>query len=337
VDKSLRNSIRSGDKILLYATNQAGIKIQLATGFVDETDTHITANSLDYVISGRDTLGQLVDNSAVDAQNKIQNTDKVSLDFIIQQVLANTRMPPGFLKQSVPNGSLIWQTNPGETKINTLQRYLDIMNCLVWSAPDGRMIVGKPNFSQYSSGYLWISSSDPSDNNVLEARVKRNVNQAIRQIIVQLQTLDQVDGQSFTRKNQDKDVKALASFKVGRSVYQHFSYSGGSEAINQLTFVGNQTADPTNMGTSYALREIARENMKVLDIELVVDGHINSSGGIYGIDQMYDVFIEDEDLQESLYVYSCSYELSQNQGLLTRLRLCRPGTIVDGAPARRPT
>lgn len=332
LDKSVRMAMRSGDTVALYAVDDNNKKWPLATGFIDETDTHITPSNIEYVLTGRDTLGQLIDNASVDANNKIVNTENVELKTFMQTLLSNTRVPQGFVPQQLPNGKLLINTNIGETKINALQRYLEFMNCLVWTNAQGQVVIGKPNFSQPVSGLLTMEFSDVRKNNLLEARVRRNTNQAIRIIATQLQTLAQVDAGQFTTVNNDQDMQRVGPYKVGRSVSNVFSYGQGSDVANQISQVGNQSAAPQVLGAAYSRREIARENIKVLDIEVVVSGHFNEAGTPYDIDQIYDVQIEDEDVSEEMYVYSCNYELTLEHGTLTRMRLCRRGnTLVDGA------
>lgn len=332
VDKNVRQAIRSGDMLALYAVRETdGKKFQICTGFVDETDTHVVPNNVDYVLTGRDTLGQLVDNSSIDANNKIQNTTNINIGTFLTQLLATTRIPKGFVSQQVPNGTLLVNTNPGETKITSLQRYLDFMNCLVWTNPQGQVVIGKPNFSQEKSGFLILSSTNTNNNNLLEARVRRSTNTAIRQVVTQLQSLGQVDAGLFTVRNQDVDMKAVAAYKVGRSIYQLFSYGSGNDIVNQVQQVGNQNASPQNIGAALSRREIAKENIKVIEVEAVVRGHFNENGIPYGIDQIYNVQIEDDSVSEDLYVYAVSYELTLDHGVLTRLKLCRVGTsLVDG-------
>ena len=335
VEKALRQSIRSGDFVQILATTPGtNDRVVLASGFVDETDTHVTPSSVEYVVSGRDTIGQLVDNAVVDAQSKIINFKSLNIQSIVTTVIANTRMPQEVIVSQIPNVKLIFNTNAGETKINALQRNLELVNCLLWSSPDGRVIVGKPNFSQAASGALVMRSDDPSKNNLLEARVRRNVNTAIRQIVTQLQTLEQVDAGAFTIKNSDPDVTALASAHVGRSVYQTFSYGQGTDAYNNIVAIGAGDGSPKSMGAVQSLREIARENMKVLEVECVVRGHFNERGIAYAVDQVYDVSIDSDSVAEPMYVYSVSYELTVNQGMLTRMHLCKLGTITTHADAR---
>lgn len=327
IEKSLRTQIRSGDIASLYAVDSNANKQPVGTGIIDETDTHVMPNRVEYVLTGRDTLGQLVDNSAIDAQNRIINTENVTLKVLLGELIKNTRIPPQFVTQQTPNAKVLLHTNGGETKINTLQRYLEFTNCLVWTLPDGRVVIGKPNFSQNRSGNLIMNSSDSSQNNVVEARSRRNLNQAIRQIVTQLQTLTQADAGIYTKINDDRDIKPLLKARVGRSVWKAFSYGQGEDAVNTVVQVGNQSGNNRKIGDELSLREIARDNMKILDVEMVVQGHLNENDQVFNIDQIYNVQIEDDDVEEDMYVYSCSYELTLDHGMLTRLRLCRLGTI----------
>lgn len=337
VDKKKKLAIRSGDIISLQVQNQDGIFIPVATGIIDETDTHILPAASDYVISGRDMVGQLVDNAAVDAQNKIQNVTQVTLQTLMNILISGTRVPKTVVYQQTPNGSVLFQTNPGETKINLLQRYLEFMNCLVWSLPNGQITIGKPDFTSPTRGYLRLDDASPQQNNVLEVRVRRNVNHAIRQIVAQLSTLGQVDASSYTKLNTDPDMRKVRGSLVGRSVYEQFNYGSGQDVVNQATFVGNQPLVPRAVGDEYALRTIARENMKIIDVECIVPGHVNDLGQPYNIDQMYDVFISEEEVNEPMYVYGVAYELTLDHGMITRLKMCRKNTICAYGDATKRT
>ena len=335
VNKSDRVAIRSGDFVQLSLTNSSGETSLIATGFVDETDTHVIPANVDYVITGRDTLGQLVDNASIDASNSIINTENVTMETLLKQLLRNTRIPQQIISQQMPNAALLVQTQAGETKINTLQRYMEFLNILIWSLPDGRVVIGKPDFTNPISGSLILNSSSPQKNNLLEARSRRNLNQAIRQIVTQLSTLEQVDAGSFTVFNNDDDMAEVQASGVGKSIYRSFNYGEGSTAANSVKAIGNQTGEPRTMGRELSMREIARDNMKILDVEVVVMGHVNESGVPYNIDQIYNVEIEDDDVNEPMYVYAVNYELTMQHGMLTRLKLCRLGTIIAYADALR--
>jgi len=333
VTKSVRTGIRSSDLVTIWGIGPNGDKQQIGTGIIDETDTNVTSSSIEYNLTGRDTLGQMVDNSAIDANNKIINIENVSIIAILDALIANTRIPKGRKQQGVPNGKMLFQTNTSETKISALQRYLEFSNCLVWTTPQGQVVIGKPNFHQPAMGSLYNLQSDPSKNNVIECRVRRNTNTAIRQIVTQLQSLNQVDAGVYTVRNQDRDVKKVAKSLGGRSVYRLFNYGQGNDTINQITQVGNSSGSPSQIGQALSLREIARENMKVLEVEAVVRGHFNENGLVYNIDQIYNVQIEADDVSEDMYVHSCSYEMTMDHGMLTRLRLCRLGAICADAAA----
>ena len=328
VNKSDRMAIRSGDQIRLLITNRLGHKAVVGVGFIDETDTHITPQSVEYVLTGRDTIGQLVDNDTVDANNKIILFERANIDVLVTSLLANTRMIQTYRSKQIDKGvSFAVSTNLGETKINTLQRYLEFVNGLIWASNTGEAIVDKPNFSQNPAGVFTLKYSDPSSNNVLECRVRRNINQAVRQIVMQLDGTEAASNTYETLNNMDKSLRPYRKSNVGRSISRLFSYAHGAEIINQQQGVGHGDLGRHTLSREYAAREIARENIKILDIEIVVDGHFNAAGYIYNIDQIYQVTIEDEDVSEPMYVYSVSYEMTLGHGMLTRMRLCRKFTI----------
>jgi prophage tail gpP-like protein len=333
VDRELRQSIRSGDLVELFIRNSKGQVFSLATGFIDETDTHITPSAVSYLLTGRDTLGQLVDNAAVDRSNRIIHLENISLKGIAEQIRENTRVPAQIQFQDVPNGRFLFQTNPGETKINALQRYLEYANCLAWSLPNGQMVVGKPSMKSQPQGTLRLSYTAPEKNNCLEARSRRNLNLAIRQIAVQLQALSITDPAPNTVDNADKDVKALQASGVGKSIYRLFSQGNGMDGVNQLIGVGKNFS-PQEIGQTLARREIAHSNMGVLEVEAVVRGHTNERGNPYLVDQVYSVFIEDDGVAENMYVCAAKYDMTKERGRTTTLKLVRLGTIVADVPVR---
>ena len=328
IDKALRLSVRSGDTIQLFITNRMGTQIPIGTGFVDETDCHITPNRMEYVITGRDTLGQLIDNAAVDKNNKIINIANLTLSQIFTTLIANTRIPQQPIFQQADSGNMLFQTSVGETKMNALQRYMEYSNALVWTLPHGQVVIGKPNFVQQASGVITI---DQNATNVLDCRVRRNINNAIRIIVNQMQNGDQIDPSSYTVMNGDADVQKGIPSGVGRSVYRMFSFSEGFNSVNFFTQVANIPTPVNTLGAAYSYREIARENVQVLDVEVTFQGHLNSNGVVYDIDQVYTCNIPDENVSEDLYCYAVTHELTLDHGMITKLKLCKLGTIVASA------
>ena len=330
VEKSDRLQIRSADTVQLYAKDPKNNPVLVATGFVDETDTHGTASVLEYVITGRDTVGQLVDNCVVDVNNKITFFNEANLDSVINFLTSNTRISQNYFTSQLDKSlKFLFATSPGETKINTLQRYLEFNNGLIWADTDGTLIIDKPDFTQDISGSFIVLYSDSSLNNVMEFRVRRNINQAIRQIVVQQNGTEgaaSVTAQD-TLQNADPAFAPYAGKMIGRSVSKTFNYASGNDVVNQSRGVGKGSYSPETLSKNYAAMEVARENMKILDVEIVVDGHFNSSGTLYNVDQIYNVVIEDEDVSEPMYVYNVNYELTPDHGTITHLHLCKLWTI----------
>ena len=328
VDKQKRMAIRSGDQVRLSITNHLNHTAIVGVGFIDETDTHITARSVDYVLTGRDTVGQLVDNDTVDSANKIVVFEKLSVTALVNKLLEGTRATQSVNSslQIDQNRTYAVNTNAGETKINCIQRVLEWCNGLLWADNDGTIIVDKPDFTQKSSGSFKVQIGK---SNVLECRVKRNINQAIRQIVTALNTTEfnSATLKAETLQNMDSSLRPYRGTNVGRSISRTFDYSSGTDIINQGQGVGQGSFAPHTLGREYSAREIARENMRILDVEIVVEGHFNATGYLYNVDQIYRVDIDDEDVHEDMYVYHVSYELTMDHGMMTRMRLCRKYTI----------
>lgn len=334
VDVDVRLGIRSSAFVQVFANPTPDTKFPIAAGFIDETDTHITPSMVEYVITGRDTIGTLIDNSAIDEKNNIIFVTSISIiNAFKNYLIKNTRLSKlNVIDAGVPSAPILFQTNPGETKINALQRYLEYANCLIWSNPLGMPILGKPNMAQAPAGNL-ICNEDGVGNNALEMRVRRNTNTAIQKIAVQVQDLAVTNPSAATKTNLLKEMQEIAPYGGGRSVYRTFTYGQGTDTVNLITQVGG-SANPQSIGEQLALRELARENMKVLDVECVVKGHLNDNGIVFNIDQLYAVKCDGEDLDELMYVYSVRYDLTKDRGMLTYLRLCKLGTIVFGVPIR---
>lgn len=336
IDAKQRQAIRSADLVSLYVRNSSGRVSKLSTGFIDETDTHVTPTSVSYVLTGRDTIGQLVDNAAIDADNKIVHGGQANLTMvqIAQELVKNTRMAQSVVSRNTPAGGLLYQTNPGETKISVLQRYLEIMNCLAWTTADGVLIIGKPTMAVTPINRLWMTKDAirRQQNNLLEVRVKRSPNLAIRKIAVQMQDLAITDPTPATVNNTDPDMVSIATAKAGRSVYRTFSLGNGTEAYDKLVGVGNGQG-VVSMGKALALREMAMDNAKVLDVECVVAGHINENGDPYDIDQVYEVVVDDDGLALPMYVYGVRHDYTKERGPITSLRLCKIGALVWGTPS----
>ena len=329
-DFNVISSIRSGDTVGLWVRNKSGEKNQIATGFVDETDCHTSGEVEEFAVTGRDTISQLVDNSAIDSKNKIIMLSKITLKNAALELIKNTRMVQNIIDRSIPTGELLFRTNPGETKISALQRYLEYCNCLIWADVDGTAIIGKPRMHQASMGNLICKKSDPKLNNVLDIRSRRNLTNAIRKIAVQLQTLSITDPTLSTVENKGEEILEKSNYLIGKSIYRTFTLGNGEDAVNQIYQLGsNPTSNViTNIGQALAAREIAHSNMEILDVTCVVKGHINENGVPYDVDQVYTINYEKDDIDDDMYVYAVKYDLTEEHGMLTTLRLCKLYTIV---------
>ena len=101
---------------------------------------------------------------------------------------------------------------------------------------------------------------------------------------------------------------------VGRSVYNVSSFGSGAEGVNFYLKVANTPTPANNLGAALGYRQMARENVHILEVELVVQGHFDSHGNLYDVDKVYYVNIPDEDISQNLYCYSVGLELTMDHG-----------------------
>lgn len=326
--------LKSGDIATLF-----GNEVQLSTGIVDVVDTQVeTTQGESTSVNGRNLLSQLEDNTAVDANTNPIASVNYTVSQVVLKLLENTRIPRNLILRDAPTRPYLFGTEPGESRLSALQRYLNPLNCLFWGNADGRIIVGRPNMSQASKGRLILSKKDRFSN-VVSMKVTRNSTK-VPNVIVPLYTGQEVAtanlarGQSF--KNNIEDCARL--LKLGHIVTRCLTVSSPSStspqdqsATNQIGVANqkqNRVAGQTLL-QAVAKAELARENINTMQVQAIVPGHYNNMGEPYMIDTCYDVFFDRGNVAEKMYLYSVEYRGSANEGQRTVLNFCRIGTIVS--------
>ena len=151
-DQRLAEVVRSGDIAVLLAgqRNQT-----LCTGLIDTTEMETDGFTGErcFVI-GRDLMGQLEDNEAVSLNSKKMWSDQASIDFVANKLCENTRIREGLDNRGCPTNQKLFSTEPGESRLAALQRFIEPFNALSWMSPEGRLIVGRPNMKAPRKSYF---------------------------------------------------------------------------------------------------------------------------------------------------------------------------------------
>jgi prophage tail gpP-like protein len=338
----INQTIKVGDIITLYANLQP-----ISTGIIDQVEVEITEGGEQVSINGRNLLGQLEDQECVNPDSSTIFAKSATIDTVLSLLLKNTRIQqflgtiPQVVKQQAPTLAYLFATEPGESKLAALHRYLEPLNCLVWMAPTGQIKIGKPNMTQTAIGAVYVSKTN-RDANCLDMRVTRTGTQ-IPSIIVPVhagseQVLDKLAKQQAIYNTAEEPNRLRTSGHVTTKCVIVSSPSSGDPSefptVTSLRVASQQTKSPQALLQTYALRELARQNMGELQVQATVPGHYNDTGQPYLPDQTYRVTYDRGDIDEILYLYEVQYQLDEAGGQRSLLRFCRPGTIVSQQVAR---
>lgn len=322
----LTDFINDGDIVTLTAND-----VPICTGVIDTTETETDAEFGEKsTISGRDTLGQLEDQDAVSLTSTPIYANSISIPNGVKRICQDTKITQ-FEFRNVPNPSPppLLASEPGESKLSVLQRFLEPYNILPWTGPNGELIVGKPNMAQPKSGNIILSRSARTSN-VLSARVRRSATQIANIVAAiwsgQEAVVSRVGPQQVLYNSAPGPTRLRkAGYLVPKSVVTSNVNATDPQGLSQINAV---QAGGSQVIQAYAKREIARQNFNEIQFECVVPGHFNERGQPYQIDTVYNINYDRGNLSEDMYLYAVQYQLSLESGQSTVLSFCRFGSIV---------
>lgn len=323
---SLLDIVKEGDIAVLIAGDQT-----IFTGIIDMVDIETTKEGGDVVkVMGRDLMGQLEDSSCVSTTDDPIYLSNSSIAKTVRSLLANTRIKGLSRTQNAPTGPYLFATEPGESKLSALQRFLEPLNCLAWMDPNGYVVIGRPNMGAKAKGKL-VMDRNSRFSNVTSMKATYNATQ-IPNIIIPIWT-----GQENVQKRVAKEQRVLnnalapnrlrkQNHLVQRAVI--VSTPQGSDP-QSLSGVNDIKVAGANLLQAHALRELARENVKELIVQASVQGHYNDVLEPFLPDQCYDIFYPRAGVDRKMYLMAVDYQGSQS-GARTTLTFCKTNRIVAG-------
>lgn len=321
----LTEFINDGDIAVLTANN-----ISIATGIIDVTETETDPRYGEKsTVSGRDTMAQLEDQDAISLTSKPIYANSIGIEAGVRLICQDTKITQ-FEFRDVPNPkpAPLLASDPGESKLAVLQRFIEPYNIVAWTGPSGQLIVGKPNMSQPKRGNI-ICSKSQSFSNVLHIRVTRSAT-SIANIIVaiwqgQETIVQRVPAQQVLNNNAPGPSRLRRQgYLVPKTVVfsnPNANDSQGLSGINALQAAGSTVLQ------AYAKREIARSNINEIIVQCLVQGHYNDLGEPFVADTVYNIDYDRGNVLEDMYLFAVEYQLS-DQGQFTVLSFCRFGSIV---------
>lgn len=322
----INDYINEGDVAELYAGTSL-----VCTGIVDKVTVETTFEDGDIVtIIGRNLLGQLEDQNSVNIQNQPLFGNNVPLTTAVGSVVQYTRIR-GIGNQGAPVGNFLFATEPGETKLSALMRFVEPLNCLVWSNPAGYLMVGRPNMGQAAIGSLTCDRSSRTSN-VTGMKVDRASTQ-IPNIILAIWTgQENVQGpvapQQAVNNPADGPSRLLnLGHKVQKCVVVSTPSGSDPQSLSDSNAIKIYNS---NITQAYALREIARSNVTEIQVQANVKSHFNDDLTPFLIDQVYQVNYYRGGVDEAMYVYQVDYSCDPKTGPRSSIYLCRKGCMVAG-------
>lgn len=322
--------IKEGDLVRLSIGNNS-----LATGYVDSVDIEADVDSgVRLTINGRDLMGFLEDNDSVNPESGILYTQNATFESTMRVLIENTRIN-GFERRNIDGEiSSLFATLPGESRLASLQRFIDPANAVAWMDPNGRLIIGRPDFQSPSKGTYGIRQfGNNRTANVLGMRVVRSSSQipgAILPIYSGTEGVQTLMGKLLMLNSAEGPSRL---FKAGHKIYRTMVNSPPSandpQSLSGLQRLLN-TGSLANAMQSLAALEFARANVNELKITCSVKGHLGDDDKPIVPDTCYDIVWDAMPLSKKMYLYGVDYVLSEDAGQVTNLQFCNVNTIVAG-------
>jgi prophage tail gpP-like protein len=327
---SLYDFIRDGDIATLIANG-----VTVATGLIDTVTIATDPDSGEMIhISGRTLIAQLEDQSAINDTDDPIWGNGVTVEQAVNALINSTRINFYRLQQA-PSGSFLFATEPGESKLSALQRYIEPLNCIVWMDPDGTIAVGRPDMGASSTG-TFVMDRQNRIANCLSIQASYSSTQ-IPNVVLPVWT-GQETVQSRVAPEQAIYNKAQGPsrlFKNDHRVPKSVVVSTPSGADPQSLSAANQiVVAGSNILQAYAKREIARANVHEVGVQVNIQGHYNQDLTPILVDSTYIINYPRASLNEKMYLHTVAYSLNRTQGQRTSLSFCRLGCIVADAAVR---
>lgn len=320
------NRVKEGDLITLFANGQP-----LATGIIDVVDVEVdNAYGEKVTVSGRDLTGQLADQDAVSINSEAIYGGQFSIAQAASKLIEATRIPRVLVQDATKQSKWLFATEPSESKLDALMRFLDPLNVLFWAGPTGSLIISKPNFAQATQGLL-ILSKERRKSNVFNMKAIRESN-TIPNKVLPVWAGAELAQSAYPIREQALNNPAKGPARLRRlgSVLQKtsvFSSPQGTSAQDQSQ-VNLLTAGSSNLMQSIAKRLLSRGNHKELIVQATVLGHYNEKAKPYAVNQTYDVVFDRGAVDKKMFLFEVDYSGGE-EGQKTNLFLCNLNTMVS--------
>ncbi len=325
--------IKEGDLVQLTVANKA-----ISTGYVDSLSIDTDNNGSRMTVFGRDLMGMLEDNDAVNPDGRIMYAGRANILEVISTLTKGTRIRNTQFRNVANDVHSLFATHPGESKLAALQRFMDPLNAIAWMSAGGELVIGKPSFAAEPSGTVGIRQMGTRrTSNVLSMRVMRAAGQipnAVAAVWTGLENVQSSFPENTFTINQAEGPKRLYDAKHRIYRVMPIGAPDASDTKDGLTEAQRLIAQGSNYLDALEAREIARSNIAELTVSATVSGHLNDNDEPYSADQTYDVVHDAAGISKKMYLSGVDYSLTEDAGETTELTFINLNTIVAQGPLK---
>lgn len=288
---------------------------RVLTGVVDEVELDISRKGRTIRINGRDNAAVLVDCSTPFVAMR-----EVGLADIIDKVVK----PLGVVRVEIRAEKIKTrkriQVEPGQSAWEVLLQVAEANGLWPWMEPDGRLVIGGPNYTAPPVATL-ILRENGVGNNVEQLSLRRSLPGRFSQVTVLGQHGQyDADGYDTSRTKLKTVVRDDALAKRG---------------IFRPKVVIDSSCENQDMASSRARKLLADSRLEGLEIRAIVMGHRAGNGAVWSPGQRVNVFSEPHGLNATYFLMSRTLRLTRREGAITELRLREDKTwVLDGNPSK---
>lgn len=316
---------REGDIAELYCNDQI-----VATGIIDSVDVEISAEAGEKItVSGRDLMGQLEDQDAVSLDSTMIFGSNMTPTAVFQKLATNTRIR-GLRLQDAPETAKLFATEPQESKLSALSRYLEPLNCIAWMDPNGTMVIGKPNMAQPITGAIIVDRKNRRANcmNLKVSFGAATIANVIVPVWAGQEVVQERVGKQQRLENAAEGPARLLG--LGHRLPKCIMVSNPQgNSPQDFSSVNAIRAGGANLLGAYAKREMARQNVREILAQATLPSHCDGDGNPLVVDRTYSINYGRAFAQSiELYLFQVQYKLDEG-GQRTNLFFTKKGTIVS--------
>jgi len=274
---------------------------RVLTGQIDEFEHDVSRQGISMRINGRDGAAPLVDCSA-----PFVSMREASLAQILEQVVKPLGAYKVEIRADQAKTRRRVQIEPGQTAWEVLLQVAEANGLWPWVEPDGRLIIGGPDYTAAPVGTL-VMREDGVGNNVQRLSVRRSIANRYSQITVL--------GQHGQYTNDGLDTKRAHL----RSVIQDETLA--RRGIFRPKIVVDSSSENQDMATTRARKLLADSRLEGFEIRAIIKGHRADNGQVWNPGQRVIVRSEPHDLDATYFLMSRTLRLSRGEGAITELRL----------------